>query len=59
MCIYMFEETVRISSDYFTKQYRLISVALELQRAVQTVKLSVIQLSLASYYPLSFSLSEV
>jgi hypothetical protein len=49
----MFEETVRISSDYLTKQYRQIAVALELQQAVQAVKLFVIQLSLASYYSLS------
>ena len=31
LCIYIFEETVIISSDYFPKQYRLIAIALELQ----------------------------
>jgi hypothetical protein len=44
----MFEETVKISRDYFPKQYRLISVAFELHQAVQAVKLFVIQLSVTS-----------
>jgi hypothetical protein len=38
----MYKESVRIGSDYFPKQYRLITAALELQRAVQAVKLFVI-----------------